>query len=30
MTLFGYIRISRHLKEGVARMDLFSQELRLR
>ena len=30
MTLFGYIRISRHLQEGVAGMDPFSQELRLR
>ena len=30
MTLFGYIRTSRHLQEGVAGMDPFSQELRLR
>ena len=30
MTRFGYIRISRHLQEGVAGMDPFSQELRLR
>ena len=30
MTLFGYIQTSRHLQEGVAGMDPFSQELRLR
>ena len=30
MTRFGYIRTSRHLQEGVAGMDPFSQELRLR
>ena len=30
MTLFGYIRTSRHLQDGVAGMDPFSQELRLR
>ena len=30
MPLFGYIRTSRHLQEGVAGMDPFSQELRLR
>ena len=30
MTLFGYIRTSRHLQEGVAGMDPFSQELRFR
>ena len=27
MTLFGYIRTSRHLQDGVAGMDPFSQEL---
>ena len=30
MTLFGQIRTSRHLQEGVAGMDPFGQELRLR
>ncbi len=30
MTLFGYIRTSRHLQEGVAGMHPFSQELRFR
>ena len=30
MRLFGYIRTSRQLQEGVAGMDPFSQEIRLR
>ena len=30
MTLFGYIRTSRHLQEGVAGMDPFSQEFWIR
>ena len=30
MTLFGYIRTSRDLQDGVAGMDPFSQELRFR
>ena len=30
MTIFGYVRTSRHLQDGVAGMDPFSQELRFR